>query len=135
MAPPVGMLAPLANARLRLTVPATKPLIIAICSGSAALSLRVRLLSMPHVMQARTISTLPQLSCGLVLPPSGQESSIAPARDRHSAQKDAAINVLPENQPGYRHRGKILGVEQEGAARGGYNAAQATCGKGNLDYD
>src|SRR5205823_1010020 len=33
-----------------------------------------------HIMQARTISTLPQLSCGLVLPPSGQESSIAPKR-------------------------------------------------------
>ena len=35
------------------------PFIMAICSGSAALSLRVRLLSMPHDTQARTISTPP----------------------------------------------------------------------------
>jgi hypothetical protein len=28
-------------------------------------------------------------------------------------------DILPENNPGYRHRGEALGVEQKGAARGG----------------
>src|SRR6266446_5495708 len=39
--------------------------------------------------------------------------------DRHGAKKDAAVDVLAENKPGYRHRGEALGVEQKGAARGG----------------
>src|SRR6266850_1270770 len=33
--------------------------------------------------------------------------------DRHSPKEDAAVDVLAKNQPGYRHRGEALGVEQE----------------------
>src|SRR5262249_7015702 len=47
---------------------------------SAALSLRVRLLSIPHDIQARTISRLPQLSGAPAPAGSGQESTTAPAR-------------------------------------------------------
>src|SRR5215813_5686680 len=53
---------------------------MAICNGSAELSLRLRLLSIPQETQARTISTLPQLNCGPVAAASGQESTTAPAR-------------------------------------------------------
>ena len=52
---------------------------MAICSGSAALSLRVRLLSIPQETQARTISRLPQLSSPAPAAP-GHESTTAPAR-------------------------------------------------------
>jgi len=68
-----------ASASAKLTVPAANPLIIAICRGSAALSLRVRLLSMPQDTQARTITALPQLSRESA-PAAGQERRIAPAR-------------------------------------------------------
>lgn len=68
-----------ASASAKLTVPAANPLIIAICRGSAALSLRVRLLSMPQDTQARTITALPQLSRESASA-AGQERRIAPAR-------------------------------------------------------
>ena len=72
--------APRASASAKLTVPAANPLIIAICRGSAALSLRVRLLlSMPQDTQARTITALPQLSRESASA-AGQERRITPAR-------------------------------------------------------
>jgi hypothetical protein len=36
-------------------------------------------------------------------------------KDRHRAQENAAIDILPKNQPRDRHRGEAFGIEQEGA--------------------
>src|SRR5215472_11270810 len=55
----VGNVAPFAEARLRLTIPATNPLSIVSCTGLAEESLRVRLLSMPQQRQATAIRSAP----------------------------------------------------------------------------
>src|SRR3546814_13280653 len=54
-----GSDAPSISASTRLTVPAATPFIIAICTGSALLSLRVRLLSMPQARHALAIAKIP----------------------------------------------------------------------------
>jgi hypothetical protein len=72
-----GRIAPASNAKLMFTVPATNPLTNAIWAGSAALSLRVRLLSIPQARQAPAIATAPRPT------PSGpfcQDSASAPSR-------------------------------------------------------
>src|SRR3546814_710041 len=54
-----GSDAPSISASTRLTVPAATPFIIAICTGSALLSLRVRLLSLPQARHAPAIAKIP----------------------------------------------------------------------------
>jgi hypothetical protein len=54
--------APCTRARTRFTGPATRPLSIAICTGSAAESLRVRLLSMPQDRHAPAMRRAPSSS-------------------------------------------------------------------------
>src|ERR1700746_2382038 len=57
---------------------AATPLTIVSGTGSAALSFRVRLLSMPQQMQAATISAPPQPTV-IAAPSAGQDSTSAPA--------------------------------------------------------
>jgi hypothetical protein len=73
----LGNVAVLISASPRFAAPATNPLIIAICRGSAEESLRVRLLSTPHAKQAPAIASAPRLR--RVGPPC-QDSIVAPAR-------------------------------------------------------
>src|ERR1051326_3269565 len=77
MRPAEGSDAPATTASTRLTAPAASPLIIAICTGSAALKRRVKLLSNPQARHAPAIARAPQPK------PSGppcQDSTTAPAR-------------------------------------------------------
>jgi hypothetical protein len=39
--------------------------------------------------------------------------------DCHRTSKYSAIDILPKNKPGDRHRGEALGIEQQGAGRSG----------------
>ena len=75
---------PAASASTRLTAPATRPLIMAICTGSAADSLRVRLLSMPQARQAPAMSKAPQ---SRPTPPPCQDSSDRAGEDGERAQQ------------------------------------------------
>ena len=71
----LGKCAPMMSASARFTVPAASPFTRAICSGSVALSLRVRLLSIPQAMQAPTMASEPTPS---PLGPPCHESRTAP---------------------------------------------------------
>ena len=110
------------KARARLTAPATRPLTSAICTGSAAESLRVRLLSMPQARQAPAISKR-RRDRGRPRPPC-QDSSTAPARIGEGARQQAAVDILAEDQPGDRHRGEALEIEQQGRRRIGAGEAE-----------
>ena len=39
-------------------------------------------------------------------------------KDRHRAQEDAAIDILPKHNSGDCHRGEALSIEQQGSGRG-----------------
>src|SRR3546814_3316997 len=73
-----GSDAPSISASTRLTVPAATPFIIAICTGSALLSLRVRLLSMPQARHAPAIAKIP--APPPFGPPPRQDNKSAPPR-------------------------------------------------------
>ena len=53
-------------------------------------------------------------------------------KDRHRAQEDAAIDILPKHNPGDRHRGEALGIEQEGPG-GGRSERQAPHEQGRAE--
>ena len=72
-----GMAAPLSTASPAFTVPAARPLIIAVSTGSAEDNFRVRLLSMPQARQAAAISTAPVSTS---MPRPRQERIAAPPR-------------------------------------------------------
>src|SRR3546814_6069152 len=73
-----GSDAPSISASTSLTVPAATPFIIAICTGSALLSLRVRLLSMPQARHAPAIAKIP--APPPFGPPPRQDNKSAPPR-------------------------------------------------------
>ena len=72
-----GKAAPLSMASPVFTVPAARPLIVAVSTGSAEDSFRVRLLSIPQARQAEAINSAPMSSS---IPCPRQESTVAPAR-------------------------------------------------------
>ena len=93
--PALGSDAPSDRARTRLVEPATRPLIMAISTGSADESLRVRLLSMPQLRQAAAMNRLP---VSRLRPSPVQDSSTAPARmaaaPRMSCRSTFSLNTI-----------------------------------------
>src|SRR3982750_3217393 len=111
-----GKVLPCANERIRFTLPATRPLMRAICTGSAADSLRVKLLSMPQARHAPAIAKAPQPK--LNSPPSpDQDSKTAPAKIANAPNSKRRSTIFPEDQPGDGHCGQTFKVEQKRAGR------------------
>ncbi len=113
--PGPGSAAPSHKASTRFVVPATSPLIIATCTGSAAESLRVRLLSMPQQRHAAGDQQPAEIEAERLAVP-GQHHR--PGQNRRRADQQTPIDILAKHQPGDGHGGEALEIEQQRSGGG-----------------
>ena len=109
------------SASRRLIGPATRPLIIAICIGSAADSLRDRLLSNSPAQAGASDEKCTPVEADMAARP-GQDDCTG--EDRGRSESDPSVDVLLEHEPSDRERGEALEVEQQ--CRGGSPRAGET---------
>ena len=89
---------------------------VAVTTGSAEDSLRVKLLSMPQAIQAAAMSAAP--ASGRTPPPL-HVNTTAPAMMVNAPRDQPPINVLPEHHPGDQHGCQPFEIEQKRSGRGG----------------